>query len=273
MPRIFFKSILFAVSIFYSLSMAQPMTLGLYFTSLKVNQKKMADYCGNISELYTSTYGDKFNDDCVSDSMTNNNLMGGIRVISLLDSSVEIYFYGDASSQGVEIVRRTQNCVGPYPEDSTVGVWGSHQFSEVFETELLRFQENGVIELPKDSLKIVIKKTVDTILKNNHRCIDMDQSEYSELENSGGSLLGPGCCSLVKSPDALPSVAWTPSSIRFTKMGESRFFIHGIPNGSDYTLFDLNGKVLKQGAMLSKTIQPPMLPAILKIQNQIMMLK
>ena len=253
---------------------AQPSVMDLYFTSLKINQEKMAEYCTNVSKQYEAIWkNNPIEYYCNSSSTAKDYLNGGIRAVSLIDTTVEIYFYGDSSNQWINLTRITQNCVGDYPKDNAVGVPGTHQFSEVFEAELMRFQENEVIFLSKDSLKKVIDKAVNAMIEKNKRCVDLDLSSYEEPNGSSGSLLGLGCCSLVNSPSALPAISWAPSNIRITKTGENGFLIQSAKIGSAYALFDLNGKVLEQGALLSRTIQPPMLPAVLKIQERTMLLK
>ena len=109
-------------------------------------------------EMYSSYFlsdssSKKFNEDCSSDSE-------GIGFHSLLDSTVFIYFRGDEKRQYLDLARAFQNCVGPYPEDSTVGTPGTHQFSEVMLFELLRLQECGIIEMRRDSLETLLLSAI-----------------------------------------------------------------------------------------------------------------
>lgn len=235
------------------------------FLDIKINYGKLEEACDSISQLDTdffSNYAELFCD------------RTGFLYPSPFDTTVSIGMSFDDKMIWFE--RLGQYCDGDIGKGFTTrGEPAAHQFSEVLIQELSRLQRLGIFDIDKDSINILSLNLISDIKENFENCSDIDMVEYDGI-NTGPIKTSKtlyGCCSLVKSPDALPSVAWTPSSIRFTKMGESRFFIHGIPNGTDYTLFDLNGKMLKQGVMLSKIIQPPMLPAILKIQNQIMMLK
>ncbi len=140
-------SLFFCVLTFSSFSLGQPLVGDLYFTSLKIDSVQMPKACEMYSSYFLSdSSSKKFNEDCSSDSE-------GIGFHSLLDSTVFIYFRGDEKRQYLDLVRAFQNCVGPYPEDSTVGTPGTHQFSEVMMFELLRFQECGIIQFSEDSLK------------------------------------------------------------------------------------------------------------------------
>ena len=254
--------------VFCTAVIAQPSAMDLYFTSLKIDQGKMAEYCLNMDKQYEAIWGNELSGFyCESDN-------DGIRAASLLDTTVEIHFYGNALEQFLDIVRWTQNCVGPYPQDSTVGTPGTHQFSEVFEAEMMRFQENGVIALSKDSLKSVVDKAVEVAVGKNLRCVDMDVSSYDESNGGGGSLFGIGCCSLVDSSRMfLPLVKFNSIGARATKIGKNEFHLQGVKSDDAYTLFDLNGSVLQQGWVRSGIIQTPMLPAILRIQEKTIMLK
>ena len=82
------------------------------------------------------------------------------------------------------------------------------------------------------------------------------------------------CCSLVDSAKtSLPLVKIKSIGVRALKIGKNRFYLQGVKSDDAYTLFDLNGSVLQQGWVRSGTIQTPMLPAILKIQEKVIMLK
>lgn len=173
------------------------------------------------------------------------------------------------------IRREKQTCKKPFSSNEAEGTPGTAQFSEVLFAELMRLQKYGVIQNNRDSLEIFLNAEIEK-MKEAYPCNDIDLVFYNEEygANYGGWPSERGCCSLVNtSSNMLPTITFTTASIRATKTGKNKFYIHGAEKGSSYTLLDLNGKVLKQGVLLSQIIQTPTLPAVLKIQNQIIMLK
>ena len=133
-------SLFFCVLTFFSFSVGQPLINDLGFASLKIDSSAMESACEIYAQYFVdSSQKEKFIYDCAD--------RNGIGFNSLLDSTVRIYFTGDETEQILEMTRISQNCVGPYPEDSTVGTPGTHQFSEVMMFELLRFQECGIINI------------------------------------------------------------------------------------------------------------------------------
>lgn len=262
------KKILFVIAAFFEVVFAESPETEIVLKYLKVDDTVLGpEICDSIYLGVSTAEMTRYKISCVAHG-------DGIEYNSPIDYSVVFYLipnWVDGESVYIKIRRENQTCTNPNMKYDSQGTPGTAQFSEVLLAELIRLQKYHVVQNTPDSLELLLQSAISKA-KEISPCDDIDLAFYEEASDFY-NVIWPGCCSLVKYPDASPSVAWTPSSIRFTKMGESRFFIHGIPNGSDYTLFDLNGKVLKQGVMLSKIIQPPMLPAILKIQNQIMMLK
>lgn len=185
----------------------------------------------------------------------------GIGFNSLLDSTVRIYFTGDETEQILEMTRISQNCVGPYPEDSTVGTPGTHQFSEVMMFELLRFQECGIINIQRDSLELLLVSAIAQIKAKNKKCPDLDWGSYGE--NSGAQwLFGPGCCSLVESSTAIPRVSKISRDIRAEKVSAGKFRLWGVTLGAEVSVFDLNGKVLLRKNFDGGLLEIPNVPAV-----------
>lgn len=213
-------------------------------------------------EMYSSYFlsdssSKKFNEDCSSDSE-------GIGFHSLLDSTVFIYFRGDEKRQYLDLARAFQNCVGPYPEDSTVG---THQFSEVMMFEFLRFQECGIIQFSEDSLKKFLQNAIDQMIAKNRRCPDLDGSTFSEGSGSYGSMFGPGCCSLVESSTAIPRVSKISRDIRAEKVSAGKFRLWGVTLGAEVSVFDLNGKVLLRKNFDGGLLEIPNVPAVVRARD------
>ena len=177
-------SLFFCVLTFFSFSVGQPLISDLGFASLKIDPSAMESACEIYAQYFVdSSQKEKFIYDCAD--------RNGIGFNSLLDSTVRIYFTGDETAQILEMTRISQNCVGPYPEDSTVGTPGTHQFSEVMMFELLRFQECGIINIQRDSLELLLVSAIAKIKEKNKKCPDLDWGSYGE--NSGAQwLFGPG---------------------------------------------------------------------------------
>lgn len=255
-------SLFFCVLTFSSFSLGQPLVGDLYFTSLKIDSVQMPKACEMYSSYFLSdSSSKKFNEDCSSDSE-------GIGFHSLLDSTVFIYFRGDEKRQYLDLVRAFQNCVGPYPEDSTVGTPGTHQFSEVMMFEFLRFQECGIIQFSEDSLKKFLQNAIDQMIAKNRRCPDLDGSTFSEGSGSYGSMFGPGCCSLVESPLAIFKISPAVGNIRIKEISSGKYQIDGIPEGTAYSLFNLNGQLISKGFVGNGVLEVPVKRAILKMNNK-----
>ena len=255
-------SLFFCVLTFSSFSLGQPLVGDLYFTSLKIDSVQMPKACEMYSSYFLSdSSSKKFNEDCSSDSE-------GIGFHSLLDSTVFIYFRGDEKRQYLDLTRAFQNCVGPYPEDSTVGTPGTHQFSEVMMFEFLRFQECGIIQFSEDSLKKFLQNAIDQMIAKNRRCPDLDGSTFSEGSGSYGSMFGPGCCSLVESPSAILKISPAVGNIRIKEISSGKYQIDGIPEGTAYSLFNLNGQLISKGFVGNGVLEVPVKRAILKMNNK-----
>lgn len=253
-------SLFFCVLTFFSFSVGQPLINDLGFASLKIDSSAMESACEIYAQYFVdSSQKEKFIYDCAD--------RNGIGFNSLLDSTVRIYFTGDETEQILEMTRISQNCVGPYPEDSTVGTPGTHQFSEVMMFELLRFQECGIINIQRDSLELLLVSAIAQIKAKDKKCPDLDWGSYGE--NSGAQwLFGPGCCSLVESPSAIFKISPAVGNIRIKEISSGKYQIDGIPEGTAYSLFNLNGQLISKGFVGNGVLEVPVKRAILKMNNK-----
>ena len=252
-------SLFFCVLTFFSFSVGQPLISDLGFASLKIDSSAMESACEIYAQYFVdSSQKEKFIYDCAD--------RNGIGFNSLLDSTVRIYFTGDETEQILEMTRISQNCVGPYPEDSTVGTPGTHQFSEVMMFELLRFQECGIINIQRDSLELLLVSAIAQIKAKNKKCPDLDWGSYGE--NSGAQwLFGPGCCSLVESPSAISNILKISRDIRAEKVSAGKFRLSGVPLGMEVSVFDLNGKLLLRKNFDGGFLEIPNVPAVARVHG------
>ena len=258
-------SLFFCVLTFFSFSVGQPLISDLGFASLKIDSSAMESACEIYAQYFVdSSQKEKFIYDCAD--------RNGIGFNSLLDSTVRIYFTGDETAQILEMTRISQNCVGPYPEDSTVGTPGTHQFSEVMMFELLRFQECGIINIQRDSLELLLVSAIAQIKAKNKKCPDLDWGSYGE--NSGAQwLFGPGCCSLVESPSAISNILKISRDIRAEKVSAGKFRLSGVPLGMDVSVFDLNGKLLLRKNFDGGFLEIPNVPAVVRVHGNWLWMK
>jgi hypothetical protein len=262
------KIILFIVAFFsINLFAGYPKTHEIYFKFLDIDTSQMGnELCDSIYLGSLSSDRQKYRRFCWVDG-------SDMEYNSPLDYSVVFYFsawgYGDGSF--LEVRRTNQTCTDSY-QGKVEGTPGTAQFSEVLFAELMRLQQYGVIKNDCDSLETYLKTAIEK-MKDVSPCDDIDLAFYDE-DNEAYYVIGPGCCSLVNSSqNALPTILFDASNIHVVKMGTNRFYLQNTENGTAYTLFDLNGKVLKQGRVVSGIVQTPMLPVVLKIHNQIFRLK
>lgn len=165
------------------------------------------------------------------------------------------------------MARAFQNCVGPYPEDSTAGTPGTHQFSEVMLFELLRLQECGIIEMRRDSLETLLLSAILQVKAKNKKCPDLDWGVYGETSGAGDSPIGPGCCSLVESSTAIPRVSKISRDIRAEKVSAGKFRLWGVTLGAEVSVFDLNGKVLLRKNFDGGLLEIPNVPAVVRARD------
>ena len=258
-------SLFFCVLTFFSFSVGQPLINDLGFASLKIDSSAMESPCEIYAQYFVdSSQKEKFIYDCAD--------RNGIGFNSLLDSTVRIYFTGDETEQILEMTRISQNCVGPYPEDSTVGTPGTHQFSEVMMFELLRFQECGIINIQRDSLELLLVSAIAQIKAKNKKCPDLDWGSYGE--NSGAQwLFGPGCCSLVESPSVISNILKISRDIRAEKVSAGKFRLRGVPFGAEVSVFDLNGKLLLRKNFDGGFLEIPNVPAVVRVHGNWLWMK
>ena len=62
-------------------------------------------------------------------------------------------------------------------------------------------------------------------------------------------------------------------NFKAVRVSGNRFRIAGVPYGSEYRFFDLNGKLLKRDVYTGAAIESPMLPAILDIDGKAVLLE
>ncbi len=207
----------------------------------------------------------------IDTSQMGNELCDSIYLGSLSSDRQKYRRFCWVDGSFLEVRRTNQTCTDSY-QGKVEGTPGTAQFSEVLFAELMRLQQYGVIKNDRDSLETYLKTAIEK-MKDVSPCDDIDLAFYDE-DNEAYYVIGPGCCSLVNSSqNALPTILFDASNIHVVKMGTNRFYLQNTENGTAYTLFDLNGKVLKQGRVVSGIVQTPMLPVVLKIHNQIFRLK
>lgn len=82
-----------------------------------------------------------------------------------------------------------------------------------------------------------------------------------------------GCCSLIENKtDFLKRKQKTNSSVKVFIMDSKKIYLQNVKENEDYYLFDLNGKIVKQGRVHHSIILVPYFPVILKIQNIVQLL-
>ena len=260
------KKILFVMAAFWVVVFAESPKTEIVLNNLKVDNTELgANICDSIYAGIPEKERFEYRRLCWAEA-------SGMEYNSPLDFSVVFYLSLESDYEGIFLtVRRDKQICNA---GKTEGSSGTAQFSEVLLAELMRLQQYGVILNDQDSLKVLLNTEIKR-MKEATSCTDIDGILYEQYDESNFDYWGQksGCCSLVNSSSAVPAISWAPSNVRVAKMGKNRFLIQGAKMGSAYTLFDLNGKVLEQGALLSRMIQPPMLPAILKIQERTMLLK
>ena len=253
-------SLFFCVLTFFSFSVGQPLINDLGFASLKIDSSAMESACEIYAQYFVdSSQKEKFFYDCADGN--------GIGFNSLLDSTVRVYFTGNEIEQALEMTRTSQDCVGPYPEDSTAGTPGTHQFSEVMLFELLRLQECGIIEMRRDSLETLLLSAILQVKAKNKKCPDLDWGVYGETSGAGDSPIGPGCCSLVESSTAIPRVSKISRDIRAEKVSAGKFRLWGVTLGAEVSVFDLNGKVLLRKNFDGGLLEIPNVPAVVRMRD------
>ncbi len=256
-----FAEILFAVS---------PKTNEIVFKSLKIDRSQMGDeICDSIYSGLPRAEIAKYRSFCWIDG-------SGAEYNSPLDYSI-VFYLNPNDDEGIYLKVRRENQICKDVSTGAVaeGTPGTALFSEVLFAELMRLQKYGVVQNNRDSLESFLKQEIDK-MKGVSGCEDIDLVCYYEGEGAY-YLIGPdmaNCCSLVDSSRMfLPLVKIKSIGVRALKIGKNRFYLQGVKSDDAYTLFDLNGSVLQQGWVRSGIIQTPMLPAILKIQEKVIMLK
>ncbi len=258
--RLFVKFLFLLSPLSLAFGQEFPMASDFGISGLTVNEKKIENFCDVYSRFYVDSSKNSFFEENCSSGKSS------ISFISLLDTSVMISFdFSYQTEIAFYLERVNQRCSETYPNDSTYGTPGTHQFSEVLYFEMMRLQKIGIIENDSSFLDVELKKTIASAISSDPKCPDDIDWAY------GG--IGPGCCSLVESPSAIFPRSNASRNFKATKVPGNRFRIAGVPDGSEYRLFDLNGKLLKRDVYTGAAIESPMLPAILDVGGKAVLLE
>ena len=244
------KKILFLGILLIDLALATPPETK-YFSNFEfVNYENIPKACETIMQL--PTFDDGAN--CDNDF--------SIYYRSPLDSTVSFGFMFYENS--IWINRNTQVCEGDAFGHVAVGQSGTLQFSEVFLAEFLRLQELGVVDMEKDSAEAFVLSVIDSLkVGNKGYCDDIDKAYgiYTMLPNYS-------CCSLVESPSAIFKISPAVGNIRIKEISSGKYQIDGIPEGTAYSLFNLNGQLISKGFVGNGVLEVPVKRAILKMNNK-----
>ena len=226
------------------------------FDFLKVDTSKSTE---NICEIYADAFVDSSQKNYFLENCFHEG--GEVGFLSILDSTVALYISAiNTEKPSFFMTRNQQACVGASLADlETTGIPGTHQFSEVLIFELLRFQELGVIKNNRDSFELQLNETVTKMIEKNDYCVDLEFSD---------GVIGPGCCSLVESPSAIFKISPAVGNIRIKEISLGKYQIDGIPEGTAYSLFNLNGQLISKGFVGNGVLEVPVKRAILKMNNK-----
>ena len=244
------KKILFLGILLIDLALATPPETE-YFSNFEfVNYENIPKACETIMQLPTFDEGANCDNDF------------SIYYRSPLDSTVSFGFMFYENS--IWINRNTQVCEGDAFGHVAVGQSGTLQFSEVFLAEFLRLQELGVVDMEKDSAEAFVLSVIDSLkVGNKGYCDDIDMAYgiYTRLPNYS-------CCSLVESPSAIFKISPAVGNIRIKEISSGKYQIDGIPEGTAYSLFNLNGQLISKGFVGNGVLEIPVKRAILKMNNK-----
>jgi hypothetical protein len=226
------------------------------FDFLKVDTSKSTE---NICEIYADAFVDSSQKNYFLENCFHEG--GEVGFLSILDSTVALYISAiNTEKPSFFMTRNQQACVGASLADlETTGIPGTHQFSEVLIFELLRFQELGVVKNNRDSFELQLNETVTKMIEKNDYCVDLEFSD---------GVIGPGCCSLVESPSAIFKISPAVGNIRIKEISSGKYQIDGIPEGTAYSLFNLNGQLISKGFVGKGVLEVPVKRAILKMNNK-----
>lgn len=226
------------------------------FDFLKVDTSKSTE---NICEIYADAFVDSSQKNYFLENCFHEG--GEVGFLSILDSTVALYISAiNTEKPSFFMTRNQQACVGASLADlETTGIPGTHQFSEVLIFELLRFQELGVIKNNRDSFELQLNETVTKMIEKNDYCVDLEFSD---------GVIGPGCCSLVESPSTIFKISPAVGNIRIKEISSGKYQIDGIPEGTAYSLFNLNGQLISKGFVGNGVLEVPVKRAILRMNNK-----
>lgn len=251
-------SLLISVGTYFSYALDfSPETLDLVFHSLKMDENQITEsFCDSIESLWVKKMGK------LCESSTNS-----IAYNAPADESVYLEMERSDSLLTIRLYREYQICIDPFLSPSEVsGNSGKLQFSEVLKIELLRMQSFGIIKMQQDSLENFLQEKIE-LMKAVGKCEDIDGVSFFE-ENGAEWTIGPGCCSLVESPSTIFKISPAVGNIRIKEISSGKYQIDGIPEGTAYSLFNLNGQLISKGFVGNGVLEVPVKRAILKMNNK-----
>lgn len=235
------------------------------YLNLDINYDELPHACKTIKKFQTQSFLNVANLYC--DEL-------GFFYPSPLDTTVAI---GMNFNEGyMWLDRFDQSCDGDIGAGFiTKGKKGHLEFSEVLKEEFLRLQELKIFMISKDSAENLISGIISFFKNKFAACPDIDLARYDGFASDGDFVGMPlyGCCSLIENKtDFLKRKQKTNSSVKIFIMDSKKIYLQNVKENEDYYLFDLNGKIVKQGRVHHSIIHVPYFPVILKIQNIVQLL-
>ena len=224
---------------------------------------------------------------CVKDSTSSYDNFNGIAYYSTIDTNIVVF-------ASVEYSKITLFSIYPFSLSSPMGT----SLKDLLRTEFMNLQEWGVFDISKDSASTLIDRIIfemqggecewkginDTNYINANidifDAISFHHDEFCDTVECCGQPVDGGAAMVNNWWTLLPeekptSISKTPFKNRFrlSRMSRELFFVEGLNEGSRYKVFDVNGILLKQGAIQNGVVQVPKTPAILDIVHQKFLLK
>lgn len=224
---------------------------------------------------------------CVKDSTSSYDNFNGIAYYSTIDTNIVVF-------ASVEYSKITLFSIYPFSLSSPMGT----SLKDLLRTEFMNLQEWGVFDISKDSASTLIDRIIfemqggecewkginDTNYINANidifDAISFHHDEFCDTVECCGQPVDGGAAMVDNWWTLLPeekptSISKTPFKNRFrlSRMSRELFFVEGLNEGSRYKVFDVNGILLKQGAIQNGVVQVPKTPAILDIDHQKILLK
>lgn len=224
---------------------------------------------------------------CVKDSTSSYDNFNGIAYYSTIDTNIVVF-------ASVEYSKITLFSIYPFSLSSPMGT----SLKDLLRTEFMNLQEWGVFDISKDSASTLIDRIIfemqggecewkginDTNYINANidifDAISFHHDEFCDTVECCGQPVDGGAAMVDNWWTLLPEEKPTSISktlfknrFRLSRMSRELFFVEGLNEGSRYKVFDVNGILLKQGAIQNGVVQVPKTPAILDIVHQKFLLK